>query len=362
MCARHEHETKVAVAGARVTIMATLLAFVTITAHAGVEDPERVRPSTGTVGKLRQASADAAATIGEHLDRGHDWLYRRLQQFFEAVDLRFAAAEQAPIVVPLSPLRIGFDSEFVHRQNGLGIVATPDFEATLQLPNLEQRFKIFVTSADLPEAPGDPTEERNPLRIGARFVPRSHISFEFGVRVNFSPSAFGAIKWAPEFDAGTLRINPFIKTYVESGLGLGTSGGVALERWSDRWVVRSASYANWVHNTAATDWSQSLLIGYARAVIQARRYDRFATGHDLACGVAARVSVSGDRTSRTSLYEASVLMKRPLHGGWLFGYVEPVVQWDRKFQWHPDIGARIGFDALFWGLASLPSEVATYCR
>jgi len=165
-----------------------------------------------------------------------------------------------------------------------------------------------------------------------------------------------------EFDAGTLRIYPFIKTYVESGLGIGTSGGVALERWSDHWVVRSASYANWVHNTAATDWSQSLLIGYAQAVIQARRYDRFATGHDLACGVAARVSVSSDRTSRTSLYEGSVLMKRPLHGGWLFGYVEPVVQWNRNFQWHPDIGVRIGFDALFWGLASLPAEVATYCR
>jgi hypothetical protein len=288
--------------------------------------------------------------------------YRHLQHFFENVDLRFAAPEQAPIVVPLSPLRVGFDSEFVHRQNGLGIVATPDFEATLLLPNLEQRFKIFVTSADLQEAPGDPTEERNPLHVGARFVPRSHISFELAVRANFSPSAFGAIRWAPEFDAGTLGIYPFIKTYVESGLGIGTSGGVALERWSDRWVVRSASYANWVHNTAATDWSQSLLVGYAQAVIQARRYDRFATSHDLACGVAACVRVSGDRTSRTSLYEGSVLMKRPLHGGWLFGYVEPVVQWNRNFQWHSDIGVRVGLDALFWGLASLPAEVATYCR
>src|SRR5581483_3579269 len=87
--------------------------------------------STGTVGKLRQASADAAASLGEHLDTGHDWLYRHLQHFFENVDLRFAAPEQAPIVVPLSPLRVGFDSEFVHRQNGLGIVATPDFEATI---------------------------------------------------------------------------------------------------------------------------------------------------------------------------------------------------------------------------------------
>jgi hypothetical protein len=124
------------------------------------------------------------------------------------------------------------------------------------------------------------------------------------------------------------------------------------QAWSDRWMVRSTSYADWVRNTSATGWSQSLVFGHSRAVIQAHHYDRFATGHDLACGVVARLSVSGDRTSRPSLYEISVLMKRPLHGGWLFGYTEPVTQWNRRFEWHPNIGIRIGFDALFWGLAN----------
>ncbi len=142
---------------------------------------------------------------------------------------------------------------------------------------------------------------------------------------------------------------PFAKTYVESGLGFGTSGGIAFEQWSDRWIVRSASYANWVRNTSATDWTQSFIVGYAGAVIEERRYDRLATGRDLACGAAARVSASGDRVSRTSLHEASVLMKRPLHGGWLYGYFEPVVRWDRAFGWYPDLGVRIGFDALFGG-------------
>jgi hypothetical protein len=249
----------------------------------------------------------------------------------------------------------------LHRKGGLDVLAKPEFEATLRLPNLEQRFRIFATSADLPESPGAPVDEPNPLRVGARFLPGSHIGVEFGVQATSSPSAFAALRWAPEFDAGALRVYPFIKTYVQSGLGVGTSGGIAFEHWSDRWIVRSASYGNWVHNTAATDWSQSLIIGYAAGVIQERRYDRFATGRDLACGVAARLSVSGDRASRTSLFEAGVFMKRPLHGGWLFGYVEPVVQWKRDFGWHPDIGVRIGVDALFWGLASLPGEVATYC-
>lgn len=343
------------------TAFIALFALMAIIAHAQDEGPERVRPSVGSSGKLRQASSAAAASLGEHLDAGHDWLYRRLQRFLEAVDLRFAEPEQTALVVPLSPVRIGFDSEWVHRKDGLDLLAKPEFEATLRLPNLEHRFRLFVTSSDLAESPAAPVDEPNPLRVGARFLPGSHVGVEFGVQANSSPSAFAALRWAPGLTAGDLRVYPFIKTYVQSGMGVGASGGITFEHWSDRWIVRSASYANWVHNTAATDWSQSLIIGYAAAVIQERRYDRFATGHDLACGIAARLSVSGDRSSRTSLFEASVMMKRPLHGGWLFGYAEPVVQWNRNFGWHPDIGVRIGVDALFWGLASLPGEVATYC-
>jgi hypothetical protein len=118
-----------------VKMLIALFAFTAITPRAESEDPERVRPSVGTVGKLRKASTEVADTLGKYLDTGHDWLYRRLQHFFEDIDLQFAAPEQAPILVPLSPLRIGFESEFVHRKGGLKFIATPDFEATLRLPN-----------------------------------------------------------------------------------------------------------------------------------------------------------------------------------------------------------------------------------
>jgi hypothetical protein len=347
----------------RVEILSVVvLTFMAIAPRAEADDPERVRPSTGTVGALRAASAEVADTLSGYLDEGHDWLYRRVQHLFEDIDVRFVGSEQAPIVVPLSPLRIGFGGQLIRREGGGEFAATPDFEASVLLPNLERRLKLFITSSDLQESPRDPTDERNPVRVGARFAPRSHIDFELGVRAKMWPAGFAALRWTPEFTAGTVRVRPFAKTYVESGLGFGASGGLTLERWNDRWFARSASYANWVRNTSATDWSQSFIAGYARAVIQERRYDSLATGHDLACGVAARLSVSGDRVSRTTVYEASVLMKRPLHGGWLYGYIEPVVRWERDFGWHPDVGVRIGFDALFWGLASLPAEVATYCR
>ncbi|MGO9595055.1 MAG: hypothetical protein ACLPZ0_15385 [Steroidobacteraceae bacterium] len=76
----------------------------------------------------------------------------------------------------------------------------------------------------------------------------------------------------------------------------------------------------------------------------------------------AKLSVSGDRSSRATLYEISMLLKRPPHGGWLFGCAGPMVRWNRDFGWHPDAGVRIGFDALFWGLATRPAELAGYCQ
>jgi len=325
-------------------------------------EPEQVTPSTGTFGELRTASTELAHSLGERLDKGHDWLYRHLQNLLENVDTRFAGVDRAPVTVPLSPLRIGFDSALLRRQGGWRLVGNPDLEATLRLPNIERRFKVFVSSTDLPEFPGDPALEDTPLRAGLRFAPRSHLDFDLGMRVKTSPSLFAALKWTPEMAAGATRIFPFAKTYVESGLGFGVSGGVALERWAGLWVARSASFADWRQRTSDTAWTHSFAFGYARAVIQEQRYDRLATGHDLACGALARLAFSGDRLSRAVAYEASVLAKRPLRGGWLYGYVEPVVRWERSTGWHPDAGVRFGIDALFWGLAAQPAEVASYCR
>jgi hypothetical protein len=221
---------------------------------------------------------------------------------------------------------------------------------------------VFITSTDVAESPADPTLEHNPVQLGMQFTSLSHVNFEFGVQTKLWPAAFAALRWTPTIDAGALKVYPFAKAYVESGLGFGVSGGVTLEHWSGRWITRSASYADWVRNTTNTDWTQTFISGYVPAVIHQGRYGFVADGRDIACGVALRLSVSGDRASRTSLYEDSVIIKRPLHGGWLFAYVEPIVRWDRNYDWHPDLGIRVGLDALFWGLATRSDELATYCR
>ena len=364
-----------------------LLACASITLCAAAEEPTPVVPSSGSVGDLPRAPAEEPPTpspadlprvpalpappaltthrkhaLGKRLDRLHDLVYRRLQHFLERMDTKYADITQTPIVVPLSPLRIGLDSELLRRQGKLVFAATPDFEATVRLPNIERRLRLFITSNDLPESPTDPALEHNPVLAGLRFAPRAHLDFDLGVRVKVLPSAFAALRWTPEFGAGATHVYPFAKLYLESGVGLGMSGGFTLDIHHGLWIARSSSYADWVRNVAATDWSQTFVVGFARAVIREQRYDRLASGHDLACGAVARIAVSGKRTSHVSVYETSVLFKRPLRGGWLFAYVEPVVRWERAYAWHSGVGFRIGFDALLWGLAEQPTETVDYCR
>jgi len=325
------------------------------------EEPAHVYPATGTFSGLRRASTVAVHRFGERLDKGHDWLYRRLQNFLVKTDRRYADPQRTALVVPLSPLRIDFDSEFLNRQHGLGFAPRLNFDATVRLPNIERRLRIFITSNNLSEAPGNAAQENNPVRAGLRFVPRSHIDFDIGVRVKLKPAAFAALRWAPQYDIGTAKLYPLIKPYVESGLGLGVSAGLTLEQWHGRWVLRSSSYGNWLRNTAATGWAQTLLIGHAQSTIQERQYGKFTAGRDLGCGTVAAVTASGDRLSSASLYEFSVTFKRPLHGGWLYGYFEPLVRWELGSDWHPDAGFRIGLDALFWGLAADPAKAVTVC-
>ena len=324
--------------------------------------PERVSPSDTPIAALGSDTQQPAHTFGERLDFGHDWLYRRLERILQKVDTRYADPKRTVLVVPVSPMRIDLDTEVLNRQHGLSLSPRLNFDATVRLPNIERRLRLFITSSNLSEAPRNAATEREPVRAGLRFAQPSQLDFDVGVRLKLKPSAFAAVRWAPQFNMGSARFYSLVKPYVESGVGLGVSGGFALEHWHGGWVARSSSYGNWLRDSAATSWAQTLLFGHARAVIQERQYGHFTDGRDLACGTVVRATAAGERLSGASLYEFSVLYKRPLHSGWLFGYVEPLVRWERGSDWHPDAGVRIGLDALFWGLSADTAKAAPGCN
>ncbi len=332
------------------------------------EPPQNEPPAPAAVAVAAEpAEAPTATPAGAaaELDRAHDWLYRTLQNWIEQFDQRFAKSGQEPLAVPPSMLRIDLQGSLIHQRDGTVLLGATDLEATLHLPNIERSLRLFITSEDLQESPGPLVEQPSSIRAGLRMLPATALSFELGVRAKLLPSAFSALKWAPQLRTDWVNIAPLAKLYAESSLGYGASSGIALEHGQQLWIVRSTSYLNWLHSTSGVsgwDWSETIITGYAPGIIREQQYGTVASGRDLACGAVLRLYAAGDQRSHSAVREASLVLKRPLHGGWLFGYLEPVVSWERIHDWHPDAGVRLGFDMLFWNAAASPGGIGTGCH
>ncbi len=74
------------------------------------------------------------------------------------------------LVLPVSPLRVDFDGDFLHKPSGFGLASARSYDATLRVPNLEHRLRLFITNDSLQETPVvDPAQEQNPVRAGLRW-------------------------------------------------------------------------------------------------------------------------------------------------------------------------------------------------
>ncbi len=115
--------------------------------------------------------------------------------------------------------------------------------------------------------------------------------------------------------------------------------------------MRSSSYAKWLHAGDQTEWSQSFVFARAHELIVPDRYGSYPRANDIGRGWGVHVLASGEDTNEVAYYEAAAFYTKPMKNRWLFWSVEPLLRWDRKYNWHTDPGIRIGFNALFWDLA-----------
>ena len=335
-----------------------LLAAVAVLAAALTGVCNSQEPSLSTEAdetRLEGSSSEQSSS----LDRIHDWLYQAMQDWIEKGDTWFAGSTQRPLPVPPSSLRLGFEGTLLHGPSGTALIGGPDVEGTLKLPNIERRLRGFVTTTDVQESPADPARQTSPVRLGLRVTPIAQLAFDAGVRTAIHPSVFATLKWTPTVTTTWLTVLPFAKAYAESRVGAGLSSGVALERWHEHWMVRTASYANWLRSisgASSANWSQTVLAGRVFGLVPEQQYGNIAEGKDIACGAVLRLYVSGDNDSRASFYESGIILKHRIHSSWLLAYIEPVVRWDRNEDWHPDVGIQLGVDVLFWGLAAHPSS------
>ncbi len=338
-------------------VVLCLLACIVAAAPSRAEEAsypyEVIIPTGRSAAELREARppAEVREGFGARLDRWHDRLYLGVQNFIERTDQRFADDELELLPVPASPFRIGSEAEFVDTGSGMDFDGRLSVDFLLELPNIEKRMRLFITSEDVQESPDQLSREGNTLRAGLRYSALRYFDFDVGLRADYPDAAFASLRWQRTIQAGGWDVQPFGKVYVQTGDGIGVAGGLTLDHWRNRWLLRSASYANWFRNEAATSWTQTIVVAKAREIVRFRRYGPIVRGRDISRGTGLQLLASGERTSRVELYEASVFFKQATRKRWLYWYVAPLVRWEKENNWRSDPGIRIGIDALFWDLS-----------
>lgn len=313
-----------------------------------------VKPSELSVPELvaiESALPPPKGEPGERLDVAHDDLYIWMQQTFESLDRRFVDEGERPVAVPASPFRIGLGFRGIDRDGRLATDIDTEFDVTLRLPNAERRLKIFLTTEDLSEI-SETADSGNPsVRAGVRVDALRAFDFEVGVKVDVPPVAYAALRWGKRWRSGPWDIQPYAKLFAETDDGLGASAALIVNHWRGRNLARSVTSAKWLRDRSATEWGQSFSLARVDALLEPDQYSARLRGQDLARAWGIRVQAGGYEKSTVDYYEVGPFYKRPLHSDWLYVAVQPLVRWEREFGWRADPGIRIGFEALFWGLA-----------
>jgi hypothetical protein len=313
---------------------------------------QRFRPTDRSVRDIRDQNSAAAPPLDfeQRLDHAHDRAYAGMQGVVEATDKRFARKDRELQPVPAAPFRIGLALETIDRSGGPRFQLAGELDVALQLPNTEKRLRVFITSDDPDESPRNPGQSSK-LSAGLRREIARHVDFDLGIRLNVPPVAFTSVKWTREIPLGGLSFYPFAKIFLESGQGFGASAAATFDHWSGRSLLRASTFAKWTAHSDRKDWSPSLVFARAHELIVPDRYGSYLRANDIGRGWGVRLLASGEDSTRVSYYESGLFYRRPTAHHWLYWFVEPLIRWDRKYNWSTDPGIRIGLDALFWDLA-----------
>jgi hypothetical protein len=268
----------------------------------------------------------------------------------ESTDQHFASSDEPLMPVPAAPFRIGTSLLALDRADGPEFAAELNIDIALQLPNLEERLRIFVTSDELDSSARD-RGQSSAFRAGLRYALLHDVDFDVGVRVDIPPVAFTALRWSREIPLGQWDFYPLVKLFAETRESVGYATGITFDRWTGRQLLRSSTYEKWRHDRDRTEWSQTFVFARAHELIVPDRYGSYPAADDIGRGWGVRLLASGEDGHHVDRYEAGLLLRGRTPSRWLYWYVEPLVRWERAWNWNADPGIRVGFDMLFWDLA-----------
>lgn len=310
-------------------------------------------PTQQSVEQVRRQheATPAALDFNERLDAAHDALYVGLQDAAYGLDRRFVRESREPRRMTAAPFRLGIVTEALQHGSKVHLDLDADLDLSLNLPNLQERLRLFITSNELDEGTRE-AGEKSSVRAGLRYALPANLDFDIGLRVDLPPAAFASVKWARTYQLGSWDFQPLLKLFADTNQSLGYAAAATFDHWSGQHLLRSASYVKWRDDLGRARWSQTFIYARAREVLVPDRYGYYLRADDIGRGWGVRLLAGGKRTSHVSRYEAGVFYRHPAsRHNWLYWYVEPMVRREEEDGNRIDPGVQVGFHALFWGLA-----------
>ncbi|MDF3129396.1 hypothetical protein P0Y35_09335 [Kiritimatiellaeota bacterium B1221] len=307
------------------------------------------------------------------IDGTRDWLYGKSQGTVIWLDTGIVkpGPDETPVPTPPSRFRIGLYTQIDLEADGaIKFAPVADFDVDVDLPNLESRLKLFVSTKDPTALPGqDAFDSDNGLRVGASRALFENWKSSAGIKTKWPPEPFAYVQWSPEYTLSeTWTMVPQLRPFWESQDGFGGLTSVVFNRWNRRLIFRQAFSLKWTQELADDDdksevneessqfgyngggyrWDATTIWGYVPALLDERDYGRRVGGDDVARGYGLKARVTGNEVNTTKA-TFSLFVKRPAYKDFLYFVIAPEVVWAEDNKWDEEYVLKAGFEMLVWG-------------
>ena len=314
-----------------------------------------------TVRPVAESWADAKC-FGDKIDYIHAHLFKKVQDQVQKVDYWFRPRAGEERIVELSRFRIGvFGEGKIRKDNRLKLDPLIDFDADIELPNMQRRMKLVITTRDPAALPGrEITEQQDTsLRAAVSQQWQQNVSTDVGVRTRWRPELFANAVWSGSLKKESWTVYPEQRFYWENESGFGEISTLAFDHWKDRWNTRFSTSIKWSEQDRELDrqdkrkdegfrWSEVFIFGYATELLDETQLNRIISGHDVARGWGLRLAAFGG-FHLVDEYRAGIFYRFPLRKKWMYFMVGPDINWLNTNDWDREWTIKCGIEMLFWG-------------
>jgi hypothetical protein len=286
-----------------------------------------------------------ATNLTQKLDQWHSSIFGKLNGYVEHTDQLFAKDGEELKRVTNSTFTAELYIELTE-EGSPGIKVNPSLSGDLYLPNLEERFHVFIDNISPDEMPdSDPMQRKTDFYAGARKVfdvSKWPIDASAGIKWRWPPVLFGELDIKKKFTPESWLFYPKQSFYWFSDDGFGTKFSYTMDKWiGKQWVNRSVSALKWSETTKGIEWSQSLTTGYL-----AER-----DSEDILRGIGARLVIAGHKSGSGIIdrYRTEILSRVPLYKKWILVSITPRVEWANVDNWDSKFSLLFTFNFYFWG-------------